>query len=69
MRHGHFPLFPEFRTRCMRIVHDVNMIKSHQAISPIFYAATVLIIYSTSFLKDYAPEPGRGAELGLRVSF
>jgi len=24
---------------------------------------------STSFLKDYAPEPGRGAELGLRVSF
>lgn len=24
---------------------------------------------STSFLKEYAPEPGRGAELGLRVSF
>lgn len=24
---------------------------------------------STSFLKDYAPEPGRGAEVGLRVSF
>jgi len=24
---------------------------------------------STSFLKDYAPEPGRGAEIGLRVSF
>ena len=24
---------------------------------------------STSFLKDYAPEPGRGAEVGLRLSF
>ncbi|WP_428355386.1 TonB-dependent receptor [Methyloprofundus sp.] len=24
---------------------------------------------STSFLKDYAPEPGRGVELGLRMSF
>jgi len=24
---------------------------------------------STSFLKDYAPEPGRGAEVGLRMSF
>ena len=24
---------------------------------------------STSFLKDYAPEPGRGAEIGFRVSF
>ncbi|GAW86965.1 iron complex outermembrane recepter protein [Bathymodiolus platifrons methanotrophic gill symbiont] len=24
---------------------------------------------STSFLKDYAPEPGRGAEIGIRVSF
>ena len=23
---------------------------------------------STSFLRDYAPEPGRGAELGLRYS-
>jgi len=24
---------------------------------------------STSFLKEVAPEPGRGAEVGIRVSF
>lgn len=24
---------------------------------------------STSFLKDFAPEPGRGAELGIRLTF
>ncbi len=27
------------------------------------------IRHATSFLKNYAPEPGRGVELGLRISF